>query len=776
MTHDIHGTHRTGKAVQSAAIRFGVLGPVAAWYDGAQVDLGPPKRRVLLARLLLDGGRPVSVERLCRDLWSADNRPAGAVSTVHAHISRLRTVLEPERAAGTRSTLLVRESAGYSLRAPRETLDSTVFEDLLGTARRLMGTGQAEEALRSIEDALRLWRGPALHDAADHGFAASEVNRLQSLRQTADEMRVATLLELGRADSAVTLAETLTITAPLREGSWALLMKALYATGRSAEALQQYERFRVGLAEELGVDPGPNLRELHLAILNEDTASILPEPRGAVSVSTTPADRPEAERPGPVTAALPLTGRTAERDRLAATTARTRTSGAHWAVVTGARGMGKTRLLDEAAEQAARQGFRLARLACCGSSDNRESTAIFGPGARLVEQLAKDSGPFSRPPRWTEEASLTVLVRTLAEHPTVLLIDDMDTLCAACRRLIGHLSVLLRREPTMILCATGAREDAGITALLAALSTTRVTHLTLSPLTADDVHELLRHAEDTPPERQRLHARALQRRADGNPFVLTELLRLPPDERADAGAPTPSAVARNVQARLDGLPDQARALVTQAAACGEELDLDLLAVLLNLPREQLFRQVEVALHAELLVWRDPAPRPRERAGGGDVGGYRFHSVLRDAVLSLLTPLARQLLHASVASAMRGCPGHSPVAVAEQLVQAGPLPSREELVQASLRAAAHCAEAGREDEASAWHRRAEEVAEDLCPAPGPEARSVPHAYQDGALRSPWSGVHSARDSGCVPLRKLPPATVRPAEAGFTPQPSVERRAG
>ena len=126
-------------------VRFGLLGPLEAWSGDVRLDLGPPKRRVLLARLLVEEGRPVSADRLCDDLWEG-HPPAGAVSSIHAHISRLRAVLEPERTRRGQGTVLVSGPAGYTLNAPPDTRDSTRFEEAVTRARGLLTRGRLTES------------------------------------------------------------------------------------------------------------------------------------------------------------------------------------------------------------------------------------------------------------------------------------------------------------------------------------------------------------------------------------------------------------------------------------------------------------------------------------------------------------------------------------------------------------------------------------------------------------------------------------------------------
>ncbi|MGO4757247.1 BTAD domain-containing putative transcriptional regulator, partial [Streptomyces sp. 2MCAF27] len=210
----------------SHAIWYGLLGPVQVLRGDTALDLGPRQRRVLLTRLLIEDGRPVSIGELCRDLWQG-SQPAGAVSSVRAHVSRLRSVLDPVRHG--RSRLLVNGPGGYSLKVPREARDTTRFEESVAQARDSMRRGQLGAARQELDGALGLWRGEALGDAADHSFAIRETARLNAARQDAEELRATILIKQGDLERAIGAAEGLTLSAPLREASWALLMRALYA-------------------------------------------------------------------------------------------------------------------------------------------------------------------------------------------------------------------------------------------------------------------------------------------------------------------------------------------------------------------------------------------------------------------------------------------------------------------------------------------------------------------------------------------------------------------
>lgn len=257
------------------ALQFGLLGPVEARRGGSGVHLGPPKRRVLLTRLLIEDGRPVSPDRLCDDLWEGAP-PSGALSSLHAHISRLRTALEPHRRSRGAATVLVSGTTGYRLDAPSDTRDTVRFEAAAREARDAFTRGDLAQASHETEQALGLWRGSALADSAAYAFAARETARLEESRLAVEELRAAILFHQGDFQGTVHAAEELTTRAPLREASWVLLMRALYLSHRSAESLRRFESVRRMLAQELGVDPGPALRETHLAVLRQDTAALAP--------------------------------------------------------------------------------------------------------------------------------------------------------------------------------------------------------------------------------------------------------------------------------------------------------------------------------------------------------------------------------------------------------------------------------------------------------------------------------------------------------------------
>ncbi|MBA2897501.1 BTAD domain-containing putative transcriptional regulator [Nonomuraea soli] len=291
---------------------FGILGPlVVRSADGTEIAVGGPRPRALLTMLLLNAGRVVSLEQLI-DWQYGDAPPAGAANAVQAQVSRLRRHLPVEF-----------DAVGYRLAVPAESVDVHRFEALAGEGRRLLASGHPAPAAATLREGLALWRGPALPDLP---FGQSQVARLEELRLSAleDLAEAELLLPAGDAQTrgpggaSVAALQELVEAHPLRERLVALLMRALRAAGRQAEALAAFDAARRRLADELGADPSPELTELNLAILR--------------------ADRP-APRPGVAAPLTSFVGRAAELRLLA--------TGARLTTLVGPGGVGKTRLATE---------------------------------------------------------------------------------------------------------------------------------------------------------------------------------------------------------------------------------------------------------------------------------------------------------------------------------------------------------------------------------------------------------------------------------------------
>jgi YVTN family beta-propeller protein len=257
-----------GQAVPDA---FGVLGPLEVLRSGRAVSLGGPRQRAVLAVLLLQPNRVVSVDRLVEDVW-AGHAPEASVTTLQTYVFHLRRVLEPGRPRGGAGEVLATRDRGYLLQVSRERLDTAVFEDGLAAGLAALEAGRHSEAGERLGRALGLWRGPVLADLSDYAFIQAEAARLEELRLAAWEGRIEADLALGRHGALTAELEQLVAEHPLRERLHGQLMLALYRCGRQAEALAAYRRVRDLLAGELGIDPGEPLRRLHEAVLAHDPA------------------------------------------------------------------------------------------------------------------------------------------------------------------------------------------------------------------------------------------------------------------------------------------------------------------------------------------------------------------------------------------------------------------------------------------------------------------------------------------------------------------------
>ncbi|WP_431927606.1 BTAD domain-containing putative transcriptional regulator [Nonomuraea jabiensis] len=250
-------------------VEFGILGEVSAWTDGRPINLGPARQRCVLAALLVDANHPVSLDQLTDRVWG-DAPPQRAAGTLHSYLSRLRSVLSP--AVLSSSGSIHRSAAGYLLRVREEAVDLHRFRALLARAR----ASDDGEAARLYGVALGLWRGEPFADL-DTPWLAALRHTLQTEHLSARLDHHDVQLRLGRHAELLPELTVLADRHPLDERLVGQLILALYRNGRQAEALDRYERTRRRLADELGADPGPDLRRLHLRMLGAET-TLTPRP------------------------------------------------------------------------------------------------------------------------------------------------------------------------------------------------------------------------------------------------------------------------------------------------------------------------------------------------------------------------------------------------------------------------------------------------------------------------------------------------------------------
>lgn len=307
-------------------MRIGILGPLQVTAaDGRPVDVGGARLRSLLIRLALDAGRTVRVETLADALWG-DELPADQTNALQSLVSRLRRALpEPD--------VLRSEPGGYRLDVDRHAVDAVRFEELTRCGHDSLNRGAAAAAVEELDRAIGLWRGPALADVLESVYAAAPAARLEELRLSATEDRLDAYLNLGRHSDVVGELESLVAEHPQRERLRGQLMKALYATGRQADALTTYDQFRGTLADELGADPSGQLQEIYVAILRSD-----PE-----LLARTADDQPQTNLPANLTS---FVGRDDDIKRL-----RDQVGKRRLVTLVGPGGTGKTRLAITAASR-----------------------------------------------------------------------------------------------------------------------------------------------------------------------------------------------------------------------------------------------------------------------------------------------------------------------------------------------------------------------------------------------------------------------------------------
>ncbi|MEV0186038.1 BTAD domain-containing putative transcriptional regulator [Streptomyces sp. NPDC050625] len=588
---------------------FGVLGPLEVCGVRGHRDLGPPQRRALLLRLLAEDCRPVSVGRICEDLWHG-NPPSSAASSVHAHISRLRSALE-ESSAGRTSSLLINTSTGYVLRVPPDRRDTVAFENAIKHGHRLAEEGHTDRARQTLEQALELWRGQPYADAQAYLFARQETDRLTELHWSARHLRARLLLGEGRVEQAVAASEELVDENPLRETSWVTLLHALHAAGRIAEALQRYEEVRRTLADTLGTDPGPPLRRAHLALLRQEPAAIAPG-IGVRSVERSVAPAPRS----------PLTGRGRQLATLEELLARAGSGRTVWAVLHGAAGTGKSRLLRE-----------FGRIAC-------------GSGAFVVhDRYPKHARPGTGPRQGG--AALRVLeesraVPRSARHaePVLCLVDDVQGAPPEDREALAAYADVLQAPRLMVVCAVAEGRDPAVAEFQARLARCGARLIEVGPLDVVAVEDLLRaqgprgtgysqtagdtagaggpDSQDGPgaeracpqggpglpgaPGPLSAAAARLHALTGGNAFYLTELLRGPAGLSADTPIRVPHVVRCEVRARMATLAPDAQRVVDAAAVLSSPVEAAFLARACELSLTVVLRALDEAASVGVMTW------------------------------------------------------------------------------------------------------------------------------------------------------------------------------
>ncbi len=414
---------------------FAVLGPVEVRVPGRAPAVLAPSVRALLARLALAAGRVVSVDALTDALWG-DDLPVDTGNALQNRVSKLRRALI---AAGVGGDVLVTRAPGYQLAVPADAVDAYRFEDLVSQARAAARSGHRPAALAAYDQALGLWHGPALADVGDAGWARAERARLDELRLGAIEDRLELLLDVGRHSEAVADLDALVTRHPLRERLYRLLMVGLYRAGRQADALGVYQSVRHRLAEELGIDPSPDLQTLAQAILRQQVPKQRPNPGQAEPASVTPPPHestPHSSGPaGSGDVRATVTGRGLPRRMTSVigrqddiTSALAQLRAGRVVTLTGPGGVGKTTVAMEVARRSddtIADEVHLIRLAAVES------------GPYVAEAFATQLGVLSAGPG---AAAIDAVAEHLTNRRTLLVVDNcehvIDEVAAVVERLL----------------------------------------------------------------------------------------------------------------------------------------------------------------------------------------------------------------------------------------------------------------------------------------------------------------------------------------------------
>ena len=416
------------------SIEVRILGTVDAVVDGQSLRLSGSKQRAVLAILALRANRTVSADDLIDGLWG-DAPPASAAKNVQLYISRLRQALD-SNGSGAR---IITHGRGYELQLPEDAVDAARFERLVDRARRHAERGITDG---TAQEALELWRGAPLADVASEPFADSEIRRLEELHLRATELSIDSELAAGRNGEVIGTLEALLAEHPLNERFHAQRMLALYRAGRQADALAAYREATRTLIDQIGVEPGPELRRLEQAILEQD-ASLEPS-------------APKEELPPQLELGSPLlAGRERELRWLRKRWEEAEAGRSQVALISGPSGIGKTRLAAELAAE------------------------LHGKGT--VVRYASGTGA-------PEAATQTVDSVGGTERPTLLVLDDADDASPTLLDTAIALVQVARDTPLLVL-ALHADED-GPPSLSALEQAGAAQRLTLRPLRADAIVEI----------------------------------------------------------------------------------------------------------------------------------------------------------------------------------------------------------------------------------------------------------------------------------------------
>lgn len=628
-------------------MHIGILGAAEASLGGGAVVLGTRKQRALLAALALHRGRAVPPDTLVDLLWGG-HPPTAVTATLQGYVAGLRRALEPDRPARAPGEVLVTREGGYALVLAAGALDAEVFEESVTRAHGVLGRVTlpraslpgAQALLEELDGALARWRGTPYAELEDAPGAQSERARLEELRAIALEDRAVAGLALGRHATVAAELEVLTTTYPLRERLWGLRALALARSGRQADALEVLRRVRDLLADELGLEPGADLRELQTMVLRQDPALAW----------TPPAVTPPPARPGGARR-VPLVGRD---DQLAALVGLLEQSAEApaFAALTGDPGIGKSRLCAEVADLARQQDVQV----LVGRCSQDEGAPPLYPWAQVLADLGRelptvgedeDAGDgASRFRAW--ESIARTLVEASRERHLLVVLDDLHWADTSTLRVLRLLAETTDRGRLLVV-STWRHHPAptGQLAVVAEMLARRhALRLELAGLSVEEAAQVVTSVAEATPSAP--EADALRDRTDGNPFFLVEYARLARDggdlTALLAEDDPPAAVNDVLTRRIAALPDDTAAALRHASVLGRQFDVAALAAVLGVSEEAVLDRIDPALEAGLV-------------GEFGVDRFRFaHALVRDTAYAAISRSRRARMHARVAEVLAGRAG------------------------------------------------------------------------------------------------------------------------
>jgi DNA-binding SARP family transcriptional activator/ATP/maltotriose-dependent transcriptional regulator MalT len=639
-----------------------VLGTLEVSHNGRAIDIRGPLPRRLLALLALTPGREVSADRLVDGLWG-EEPPAAAATTLQSHVARLRRDLP--------SPDLVRTGRhGYALEVAEDDVDALVLERRLALGSTALVEGRPDEASTVLAEALALWRGMPYAEFSGCAPLEAEAERLSALRLDALERRISA--DLGRPGIAPPVAELEALVRwhPMRESFWALLMAAQYRSGRQADALASYQRARSTLADELGVDPGPQLQELERLILAHDPSLEMP------GMSTfLPPQQERGNYPEHVT----LVERNHLVESLTDLHDEALGGSGRLVLVHGEAGVGKSALVREWSGLARTRGRVL-----WGACDPLTSPRPLGPLVDVAPHLDPRVGELLRS---GERDGLfeTALAALESAGPSVLVIEDLHWADESTLDLVRFLARRLEGTHTLVVATyrdEHLRPSDPLRVTLGDIASQSVVRRIEVPLLSAEAVAAL--AAETG-----IDAEALYRETGGNAFFVTEVV-------ASGGNQLPPTVQDAVLSRVHRLSPQARLALESAAVIGSRIEPNLVHAMPDVSADS----VDECVSAGMLRFEAPT--------------YAFrHELVRQSVLSGITPGRLGALHWQVLDRLRAMPmSPRPYArLAEHAEMAGDGPS---VLEFAVAAGDSAASLGSHREAAYQYGRAMPYADLLDP--------------------------------------------------------------